>query len=336
MKVFEIHSGENQCIKGVDNMNKPNILVVGSMNMDVLIYGADRLPAYGESIMCRSYRSIPGGKGSNQAMAASFQGGRVKMVGRVGDDINGHTLVEGLKQAGVDTRHIILDGNSQTGYDPLIVYDSGKYVSFVVMGANDCLDHRQVSRALAAEKFDMILMQLEMPLETIYKTVEYARAANIPVFLDAGPIREIDLAQLKGIAIISPNEAETKALTGIEADSCENALKAAEYLYAAAQPQYVILKMGEKGAFVYDGQEAYEVPAFSVEAVDSTGAGDTFGATLAVRLCKGEAMKAAVRFANAAAALCVSKKGAQTSIPTEAETIEFVRRYDKRRKEDEG
>lgn len=170
----------------------------------------------------------------------------------------------------------------------------------------------------------MILMQLEIPLETVYATCEIAKERGIPVFLDAGPAMKIPLERMKGLYIISPNEAETEALTGISVDTNEGALKAAKWLYEQVEPKYVILKLGERGALLYNGSEAKFIECFQVDAVDSTAAGDTFGAALAVQLCKGVKIEDAILFAHAAAGICVSRKGAQVSIPEESEVEEFL------------
>ena len=172
----------------------------------------------------------------------------------------------------------------------------------------------------------MVLMQLEMPLETVFKTYEMASDRNIPVFLDAGPAMSIPLDRLKGIFIISPNEAETKALTGIDVCDEKSALEAAKYLYDQVNPQYVLLKLGARGALVYDGNTCEMMPTFDVEVVDSTAAGDTFGAALAVRLCRGDSMRQAAMFANAAASICVSRRGAQPSIPRADEVEAFLKK----------
>ena len=183
-----------------------------------------------------------------------------------------------------------------------------------------------VKRALEGGSFDMVVMQLEMPLETVYRTYELAREKGIPVFLDAGPAKSIPLERLKGLYILSPNEAETAAMTGIYPDTEEHARQAAQWLYEQAEPQYVILKLGSRGALLYDGKTAEMIPCFRVKAVDSTAAGDTFGAALAIRLCKGDEIHDAIRFAHAAAGICVSRLGAQVSIPREEEVFEFLKK----------
>ncbi|MDD3337758.1 MAG: ribokinase [Lachnospiraceae bacterium] len=306
-------------------MNKPKILVVGSMNMDLLIYDVPRIPKMGESVFCSSYAYATGGKGSNQAFAASKQGAEVVMVGRVGADDNGRILAKEIEKAGVRTDCLSYDKEAQTGLAIMNVDKEGKYFSCVALGANENLSPQDVEAALEKEKFDMVVMQLEMPLEVVYRTYEMAAERNIPVFLDAGPAMSIPLERLKGIFVISPNEAETEALTGISVENEEKAILAAKKLYKEAEPQYVLLKMGSRGAMLYDGKEAKMIPCFHVDAVDSTAAGDTFGAAFAVQYCKGAKMEEAIRFGHAAAGICVSKKGGQPSIPTEEETTEFLK-----------
>lgn len=308
-------------------MSKPSILVVGSMNMDLIIYDVPKLPEYGESIPCGSYIQVPGGKGANQAVAAAKLGADAAMVGCVGDDSFGIRLVENLQNHNVDTSFTIADPEVQTGMAPIMVdKETARYVSYVVMGGNNYVSATQVEQALARRKTDMVLMQLEMPLETVYKTYEIASALGVPVFLDAGPAMNIPLDRLKGIFVISPNEAETKALTGIMPYSETTALQAAEKLYQMACPQYVLLKLGERGAYLYDGKKGKLIPSFSgVKAVDTTAAGDTFGAAFAVSYCGGTPLEEAVEYAHAAAAICVSRKGAQPAIPFGWEVEELIK-----------
>ena len=227
-------------------MKQPKILVVGSINMDLFVEGANAIPGYGESIRCRHYGYAPGGKGSNQAFAVAKQGADVVFVGCIGDDENGKQVKASLDKAGVNTDYLVIDPETQTGLALMLLDDrTGRYVSYVAMGGNDRLSPDAVRKAMDENEFDMVVMQLEMPLETVYQTYELAREKGIPVFLDAGPAMKIPLERLKGLFILSPNEAETEALTGICIDSNENALKAAKWLYDEVSPQYVILKMGK-------------------------------------------------------------------------------------------
>ena len=306
-------------------MKKPRIMVVGSMNMDLFVRDCNALPTYGQSIISGDYGYATGGKGSNQAFAAAKLGGDVVMVGRVGADSNGDQLLDSLKGAGVDVRYVVRDEQAKTGLALMLVNSDGRYVCYVSIGANDRLVVDDVRRALDAEQFDMLVMQLEMPLETVYATAELARERNIPVFLDAGPAMHIPLERLKGLYILSPNESETEALTGICVDTEEGALQAARWLYEQAEPKYVLLKLGARGALLYDGKEAKFIPCFKVNAVDSTAAGDTFGACLAVQLCQGVSIEKAIVTAHAAAGICVSRQGAQVSVPTQEEVAQFLR-----------
>ncbi len=212
-------------------MKQPKILVVGSINMDLFVEGANAIPGYGESIRCRHYGYAPGGKGSNQAFAVAKQGADVVFVGCIGDDENGKQVKASLDKAGVNTDYLVIDPETQTGLALMLLDDrTGRYVSYVAMGGNDRLSPDAVRKAMDENEFDMVVMQLEMPLETVYQTYELAREKGIPVFLDAGPAMKIPLERLKGLFILSPNEAETEALTGICIDSNENALKAAKWL----------------------------------------------------------------------------------------------------------
>ena len=308
-------------------MDRPSILVVGSMNMDLYVEGANRIPKFGESIPCGHYGYATGGKGSNQAIAASKQGADVTMVGRVGDDDYGRALQEALQREGICTDYVAVDKEHQTGLALMLLNEDGRYVSYCAMGGNDYVSGEDVRRALEGRSFDMVVMQLEMPLETVYRTYELAKEKNIPVFLDAGPAKSIPLERLRGLFILSPNEAETAAMTGIYPDTEEHAVQAAVWLYEQAQPQYVILKLGSRGALLYDGKKAELIPCFQVKAVDSTAAGDTFGAALAIRLCKGDEIHDAIRFAHAAAGICVSRLGAQVSIPREEEVYPAKKKY---------
>ena len=304
--------------------DKPSLLVVGSINMDFFIYGVPRIARYGETLFCDGYASAPGGKGGNQAVAAARMGGDVHMVACVGDDKNGKALLDNLVKFGVGVQDIAVKPGVQTGFANILVDgDSGSYTCYAVLGGNGRITVAQVKQALARRSYKMIMMQLEMPLEVIYGTCELASEMGIPIFLDAGPAIDIDLERLRGIFIISPNEAETLAFTGIDPDSEQNLVKAATILYEKVNPSYVLLKLGERGAYLFDGKQAKLMPCFPLsQAIDTTAAGDTFGGAFAVRYCKGDNICDAIRYAHVAAGICVSKKGAQDSIPSAKEVNE--------------
>ncbi len=307
-------------------MEKPNILIIGSIFMDLIFEGIPKLAEFGESISCKSYSYVPGGKGANQAVAAARAGACVTMVGHLGDDYNGHILWNNLNNLGINMQDTPLNPNTLTGLAPVLIEEkSGKYASYNVMGGNNLITPEQVKQALNRQKYDMILIQLEMPLETVYQTFEMASKQNIPVFLDAGPAMTIPLERLHGIFVISPNEVETKALTGILPDTLEHAQKAAQKIFEIVHPCHVILKLGARGAFYYNGITSKLIPAFQdITAIDSTAAGDTFGGAFATAYCNGMTILDAICYANAAAAICVSRKGGEPAIPTASEIYTFL------------
>lgn len=307
------------------NTKKPRVLIIGSIFMDQVWEGVPKLAEYGESLSCTSYSYVPGGKGANQAVSAAHMGLDAVMIGRLGDDNNGHILYDTLAASGVTLTHVPVDPAVQTGMALMLIdAATGKYTSYHVMGGNDIITKDQVKSALSDGHYDMILINLEMPLETVFFTCETAAKKNIPVFLDAGPAMQIPLDRLKGLFVLSPNESETKALTGISPDNEENVKKAASCLYENAAPGYVLLKLGNRGAYLYDGKDGQYFPAFPANAIDSTAAGDTFGGAFAAAYCQGKSIRESVIFANAAASICVSRKGGQPSIPLRKEVEAFL------------
>lgn len=304
---------------------KPHILVVGSMNMDLFMYGLDTIPDWGESKVAGEYGYALGGKGSDQAYAIARQGAESYMVGRVGDDDNGKILLDALEGAGVHTQYVVVDQRLKTGLATMNVGDDGRYFSIGVPGANTALCFEDMEAALRDRAYDMIVMQLEMPRETACRICDLGRRTGMPIFLDAGPAMRFPLEDLRGAFIISPNEAETRALTGIDPDSPASMARAAEAIFSVARPKHVLLKLGERGAFLYDGEACELIPGFSVKAVDTAAAGDTFGAAFCVQYCLGRPIREAIRYAHAAAAICVTRKGGLPSVPTAAETGAFLR-----------
>ena len=310
-------------------MKKTSVLVVGSINMDVLMYGVPRLAGFGEAISYKNYLLKPGGKGANQAVALAKFGLDSHLVGTIGEDENGKVILDNLQHHGVDTTYVFPNPNVNTGLASIIIEEkAARYAAYVAQGGNDHVKGEQVENALNnIPQIDMILMQLEMPLETVYQTYELARNRGIPVFLDAGPAMKIPLEPLNGIFVISPNEAETFALTGIDPSTEENAIKAVKKLHEETKAKYVILKLGEKGAMFFDGKMAETIPCFDVVAIDTTGAGDTFNAALVVSYCNGNSMRDSIRFAHAAAGLSVMKEGALDSIPTLESVHKFLEEH---------
>ncbi len=304
---------------------RAKLLIVGSINKDIIFYGphGSEMKPNG-CLVFESCEYFGGGKGANQAAVAAALGADAWLVGAVGWDADGEEMLGTLAACGVDTRYVARVDGVRTGLSAIFTMEDGSYIGANVLGANGRITPGMVEDALDAQPWDMVLMQLEMPLETVYRTHELALERGIPVILDAGPAKRIDLQRLKGIYMISPNEAETEALCGVAAEDEASALRAARLIREASGARYVLLKLGGRGAFLLDGDRSAAFPAFPVKCVDSTAAGDSFTTALMTRLCGGCGMDEAIRYANAAAALCVSRKGGLASIPTAAEVGKFL------------
>jgi len=291
------------------------LLVVGSANVD-LVTGVPRCPKPGESLIGSSFKTIPGGKGANQAVAAARLGARTFFAGCVGNDSFGEMQRRTLSEAGVDLTYLKMHTTEPTGTAVIFVAETGQNSIVVVPSANYGITRDDV-QALASlfDRLDVVLLQLEIPLETVEATLDLARHANVLSILDAGPARKVPEEIVRKADIVSPNETEAEAMTGIAVRSVEDAHRAADRLIEMGARE-VVLKLGAMGA-LYRGQTTIHVPAFAVTPVDTTAAGDAFTAALGCvwkRLPRGQAL----RFANAAGALATIVSGAQPSMPTEA------------------
>ena len=299
--------------------SKPRILVIGSINMDVVLR-AEKFPAPGETVVGTDLSLIPGGKGANQAVALSRLGASASLLGCVGKDPWGEELIEKLEENGVDTVNVTSDESLPTGNATIIVDSEGENRIVLIAGANDALRPGLVDAALdAASSCDAILLQLEIPLRTVYHAISTGAARGIPVILDAGPPRAVPLEKLRGVTVLSPNESETEALTGIRPGDLDSAGKAAALLEESTGANEVVLKLGERGALFKDNGRYELVEAHQVEVVDTTAAGDSFTAALALEHSRGAGIAKAVRRALAAGALAVTRLGAQPSLPTAEE-----------------
>ncbi len=304
--------------------NNPSILLVGSINMD-LVMQTRRAPRTGESSIGQAYSFVPGGKGGNQAVAAARLGAKTTFVGRIGNDAHGTTLKESLTKEGIDQALLFSDGSYQTGFAAIIVEDSGENRIIVYPAANMAIRDEDVVAAFQ-HPYQAVMLNLETSIETIELVFRLARQKEIPVILDAGPARGYDLQVAKGVEIISPNEVEGEDITGIPCSDEKGAAEAARKLAEITAARHVVMKMGKNGALYYtrESGETELIPGYTVKAVDTTAAGDAFTAGLTVSYLQQGDISRAVRYANAVGALTVTRLGAQPSLPTKAEVERFV------------
>lgn len=299
------------------------VLVVGSSNTDMIIRVA-HIPRPGETVLGGEFSMAPGGKGANQAVAAARAGGRVRFIARAGDDVFGERAVRNFEADGIDTRFVLRDGRAASGVALINVAADGQNSISVASGANALLAPEDVLKAEPAfEGADIVLMQLETPVETVRAAVELASIRGVPVMLNPAPARPLEDDLLASVGVLTPNETETEILTGIRIQTGEDARKAAAALRARG-PRLVVVTLGDKGC--YAAGEGFEgaVPAFKVRVVDTTAAGDVFCAALAVALAEKQPTDDALRFASAAAALSVTKLGAQPSAPRRGDIDRFL------------
>ncbi len=299
------------------------VLVVGSSNTDMIIR-VPRIPRPGETVLGGGFAMAGGGKGANQAVAAARAGGRVTFVGRVGDDVFGGRALADLGAAGIDTRFVFQTPGTASGIALISVDGCGENSIAVASGANALLtveDLNAAGDAFAAA--DVVLLQLESPLETVEAAVRTAAERGVPAVLNPAPARPLDDDLLRLIAILTPNEREAEFLSGI-AVTDESGAKGAAARLRARGPRAVVITLGERGVYASAPEFEGPIPAFSVRPVDSTAAGDVFNGALAVALAEGKPLTEAIRFARAAAAISVTRPGAQPSAPTRAEIEAFL------------
>lgn len=295
-------------------MSKKNIIVVGSSNTDMIIK-LDHIPRPGETILGGEFVTAAGGKGANQAVGAARAGGKVTFIARVGRDMFGDKAVAGFVKEGINTNYILRDKSLPSGVALIFVAKDGENSIAVAGGANGSLSPADVKKAgKVFAGASVLVMQLETPLNTVQVAAELAEKAGVRVILNPAPARPLPDKLLRKISIITPNETEAELLTGVRVNSEAAASRAASKLLARGV-KMVILTLGARGAFVADKTGRQLVTGFKVKAVDTTAAGDIFNGALAVALAEGKPLLDAVRFANAAAAISVTRFGAQPSAP---------------------
>lgn len=291
---------------------RPRVAVVGSANIDLTTF-AERFPRPGETIFGQRFDLGFGGKGANQAVAARLCGADVFMVARVGSDLFGPATIENFKKLGIDISHVKQVEGLSSGVAPIFVEPDGQNRILVVKGANDAVKPADVDAAAEMLKSaDCIVLQFEIPLETVYYTIAFARKHGIRCILNPAPAQQVNIDELTGLDYFVPNESEAETITGIKAQSIDQAKRCADSLLQNAIRR-VIITLGSKGSLLAGRDLSEHVPAFTVKSLDSTGAGDAFIGSFAVFLAEGVGELEAVRRANLYAALSTTGVGTQKS-----------------------
>ncbi|WP_300380055.1 ribokinase [Clostridium sp.] len=305
-------------------MNK--VCVLGSMNMD-LVLEINNLPKVGETILSKSFKKISGGKGANQAVAAKRSGADVMMISKIGIDENGKVLKAKLEDDNIDVKFVFEDKEKETGMAIIMVNENGNNSIVVVAGANIEIKQEEIEASIEAiKKGDILISQFETPEDMTLVAFKKAKELGKLTILNPAPAKKIDKNLLKVTDIIVPNETEAEILTGIKVSNLEEAKKAGE-AFLAYGVTFAIITLGSKGAAVIGKDFCELVPAYKVNAVDTTAAGDSFIGGLSAKLdlnnINKESLLKAVNFGNRVSSLAVQKKGAQTSIPYLKEVVEI-------------
>ena len=294
---------------------RPGIVVFGSINMD-LVSVVSRLPVAGETVAGRRFFTSPGGKGANQAVAAARLGARVRMVGRIGNDVFAPSLLAGLAKQGVDVSGVAKDPDRSSGIAVILLDADGENHIVLVPGANGACDDtqlREVEKALEDDA-DALMLQLEIPLEVSLTAARAAKRRGVRLIWDPAPATEMPPEAYSSIDILTPNQTEAGLLTGVPVTDVASAGKASEVLLDRGAA-VVVVKLGDAGVYYAARGVCGHVPGFDVEVVDTVAAGDAFGGALAVALAEGGALEDALRYGAAAGALAVTRAGAQEAMP---------------------
>ena len=294
--------------------SRRQILVVGSSNTDMVIKAA-HLPRPGETILGGTFFMNPGGKGANQAVAIARLGGPVTFICKTGSDIFGHQSQQLFEEEGINTSYVFSDSVNPSGVALITVDEKAENCIVVASGANANLLPSDLEKAEEAiERADLVLMQLEVPMETVCFVADIAWQKGKKVILNPAPAHPLPVDLLRHLYLITPNETEAEMITGVKITDESSAGEAARAL-SGMGVQHVIITLGSKGALIYSNGKAEMVPALKVEAVDTTAAGDVFNGALTVALSEGRSLKEAARFACKASAISVTRVGAQSSAP---------------------
>ncbi|MCX7026704.1 MAG: ribokinase [Spirochaetes bacterium] len=295
--------------------SRPKIAIVGSTMVDLITY-ISRMPQEGETIEAPRFEMGFGGKGANQAVAAAMMGAEVSFIARIGDDLFGPATRQNLESYGIDTSHVDIAPGVSSGVAPIFVDPASLNSILIIKGANACLLPSDIDRAAdAIHASDLVIMQLEIGLDTVYYTIDLCREAGIPVILNPAPVNPyLNLEKIDSVFLIAPNETELKTLTGMPTESLHEVKAAAKSLTAMGFLR-VLVTLGDKGSFLVSGEGEVLVPAPKVKSADTTGAGDAFIGCFAVLYLETQDFLKAMEGANRYAALSTMRNGTQKSFP---------------------
>jgi ribokinase len=291
------------------------IVVVGSYNTDLTTY-MERMPRPGETVHGRKFVTGPGGKGSNQAIAAARLGADVTFIGRVGQDVFADGALKMWRQEGVRTEFVVQDPDHATGVAPIFVDDTGENMIVVALGANLAIEQADLDAAAGViAEADILLTQLEINYDIVGYALKLAKESGVRTILNTAPAGKLPAETLARADFMTPNETELEVLSGMSGVSTEDAARA----LLTTDMQTIVVTLGAQGAQYVQRETSARIPSFPANVVDTTGAGDAFNAGLAVGLAEGKSLEDAIRFANATAALCVTRPGTAQSMPQRAE-----------------
>lgn len=299
-------------------MNLPKVAVVGSANVDLVIRSV-RIPEKGETIFGDSFDIFTGGKGFNQATAAARLGADVTFIGKVGEDSFGKMIRDVMSSEKINTNHVTTDTDAGTGIANIFVDPNGENSIIVIPRANMCLTISEIDKAEdSISEADILLLQLETPIDASIRATEIAKASNTIVILDPAPAKPLPKKLLSQIDVLTPNTSEAEHLSGIPTstlDSCINAAKELKQQLSQDRFAAVVITLGKEGILLVTQDRTEHIPSVAVQAVDTTGAGDAFTGALATSLAKSKTLMDSVYFANAAGAAAVTVLGATPSMP---------------------
>lgn len=300
-----------------------NICVIGSLNMD-LVVNVDTMPKPGQTLLGGNFKEVPGGKGANQAVAMARLEGNISMIGKVGNDSFGKTLIEALNDDNVNTNHVHI-ANCSTGVAFITVDKNAQNAIVVAPGANFQLNKDDIDKNIDCIKnSDIVVIQLETPLETVKYALQVAKDLNKYTILNPAPAVKLDDEIIKNVDLLTPNETELEIISELKIENEDDIIKAASKVIEKGVKE-LIVTLGSKGSLYINEERSFFKSAYKVEAVDTTAAGDSFTGALAVALSNNKTMEEAMDFASKVGALSVMKEGAQSSLPTLKDVDNFRR-----------